>query len=176
AELSRPTRAGHPTGRHVPRQGDPRRGDGSWGREGAQGMSVASPPGQPRWADVNRDVIRTVGMPGNTYFAWMCFVGLVLGCGVLAWAWQIWTGMGAAGKRTRRMWGRYITTFVFWIGIGHAGTLISAVLYLFRAKWRTSIYRGAEAMTVFAVMTAGVFPLIHAGRLWFVYWLWGCVT
>jgi molybdopterin-containing oxidoreductase family membrane subunit len=61
--------------------------------------------------------------------------------------------MGAAGKRTPQMWAMYITTFVFWIGIGHAGTLISAVLYLFRAKWRTSIYRGAEAMTVFAVMT-----------------------
>jgi Ni/Fe-hydrogenase subunit HybB-like protein len=134
-------------------------------------MSVAAPPGQPTWADVNRDVIRTVGMPGNSYFAWMSLVAAILGCGVLAWAFQIWTGMGAAGKRTPQMWAMYITTFVFWIGIGHAGTLISAVLYLFRAKWRTSIYRGAEAMTVFAVMTAGLFPLIHAGRMWFAYWL-----
>ena len=134
-------------------------------------MSVATPPGQPTWADVNRDVVRTVGMPGNTYFAWMCLVGLTLGAGVVAWSWQIWAGMGAAGKRTPQMWAMYITTFVFWIGIGHAGTLISAVLYMFRAKWRTSIYRGAEAMTVFAVMTAGLFPLIHAGRMWFAYWL-----
>jgi Ni/Fe-hydrogenase subunit HybB-like protein len=134
-------------------------------------MSMATQPGQPTWADVNRDVIRTVGMPGNTYFAWMCLVGLTLGAGVVAWSWQIWSGMGAAGKRTPQMWAMYITTFVFWIGIGHAGTLISAVLYLFRAKWRTSIYRGAEAMTVFAVMTAGLFPLIHAGRMWFAYWL-----
>ena len=171
AELPRAARAGHEAGRHLSRQGGARRGAGPRGREGAQGMSVASPPGQPSWSDVNRDVIRTVGMPGNTYFAWMCFVGLVLGCGVAAWAWQIWTGMGAAGKRTPQMWAMYITTFVFWIGIGHAGTLISAVLYLFRAKWRTSIYRGAEAMTVFAVMTAGLFPLIHAGRMWFAYWL-----
>jgi Ni/Fe-hydrogenase subunit HybB-like protein len=134
-------------------------------------MSVANHPGQPSWADVNRDVIRTVGMPGNSYFAWMCLVAATLGCGVLAWAFQIWTGMGAAGKRTPQMWAMYITTFVFWIGIGHAGTLISAILYLFRAKWRTSIFRGAEAMTVFAVMTAGLFPLIHAGRMWFAYWL-----
>ncbi|HEV2053718.1 MAG TPA: NrfD/PsrC family molybdoenzyme membrane anchor subunit [Methylomirabilota bacterium] len=134
-------------------------------------MSVATQPGQPTWADVNRDVIRTVGMPGNGYFAWMCLVAATLGCGVLAWAFQIWTGMGAAGKRTPVMWAMYITTFVFWIGIGHAGTLISAILYLFRAKWRTSIFRGAEAMTVFAVMTAGLFPLIHAGRMWFAYWL-----
>jgi len=134
-------------------------------------MSAATQPGQPSWADVNRDVIRTVGMPGNAYFAWMCFIALTLGAGVLAWTWQIWSGMGEAGKRTPQMWAMYITTFVFWIGIGHAGTLISAVLYLFRAKWRTSIYRGAEAMTVFAVMTAGLFPLIHAGRMWFAYWL-----
>ena len=79
--------------------------------------------------------------------------------------------MGAAGKRTPQMWAMYITTFVFWIGIGHAGTLISAVLYLFRARWRTSIYRAAEAMTIFAVLTAGLFPLIHAGRMWFAYFL-----
>ena len=133
-----------------------------------------SAPGQTRevtWADVNRDVIRTVGMPGNTYFFWMTVIALTLACGVAAWTYQIYTGMGAAGKRTPQMWAMYITTFVFWIGIGHAGTLISAVLYLFRAKWRTSIYRGAEAMTIFAVMTAGLFPLIHAGRMWFAYWL-----
>ena len=123
------------------------------------------------WADVNRDVIRTVGMPGNTYFFWMTVIALTLACGVAAWSYQIYIGMGAAGKRTPQMWAMYITTFVFWIGIGHAGTLISAVLYLFRAKWRTSIYRGAEAMTIFAVMTAGLFPLIHAGRMWFAYWL-----
>src|SRR6266516_3843458 len=101
----------------------------------------------------------------------MCVVGLILTCGILAWTNQIFYGMGEAGKRTPQMWAMYITTLVFWIGIGHAGTLISAILYLFRAKWRTSIYRGAEAMTVFAVMTAGLFPLIHAGRMWFAYWL-----
>ena len=135
---------------------------------------MSAPPNTPApatWADVNRDVIRTIGMPGEKYFAWMCLVALTLACGMAAWAWQIWVGIGAAGKRTPQMWAMYITTFVFWIGIGHAGTLISAILYLFRAKWRTSIYRGAEAMTVFAVMTAGLFPLIHAGRMWFAYWL-----
>ena len=104
---------------------------------------------QPAWADVNRDVIRTIGMPGETYFAWMCLVALTLACGVSAWAWQVWVGIGAAGNRVPQFWAAYIVNFVFWIGIGHAGTLISAVLYLFRARWRTSIYRGAEAMTVF---------------------------
>src|SRR5260370_13649561 len=99
----------------------------------------------------------------------MCLVALTLACGIAAWAWQIWVGIGAAGKRTPQMWAMYITTFVFWIGIGHAGTLISAILYLFRAKWRTSIYRGAEAMTVFAVMTAGLFPLSPAAPIWVAY-------
>ncbi|MFZ1060824.1 MAG: NrfD/PsrC family molybdoenzyme membrane anchor subunit [Candidatus Rokuibacteriota bacterium] len=126
---------------------------------------------QPTYANVNRDVIRTLEPPSPAYFGWMAVVALILTAGIVAWTWQIYAGMGAAGKRTPQMWAMYITTFVFWIGIGHAGTLISAILYLFRARWRTSIYRGAEAMTVFAVLTAGLFPLIHAGRMWFAYWL-----
>src|SRR5262245_10377521 len=132
--------------------------------------TVAAAP-TPSFADVNRDVLRTLQPPSNAYFGWMCLVGLLLAAGSVAWSYQIWFGMGAAGKRTPQMWAMYITTFVFWIGIGHAGTLISAVLYLFRARWRTSIYRAAEAMTIFAVLTAGLFPLIHAGRMWFAYFL-----
>ncbi len=134
-------------------------------------MSTAVERRSPTFADVNRDVIRTLAPPGNLYYAWMSLIGLLLACGILAWTFQIWVGMGAAGKRTPQMWAMYITTFVFWIGIGHAGTLISAILYLFRARWRTSIYRAAEAMTIFAVMTAGLFPLIHAGRMWYAYFL-----
>ncbi len=80
-------------------------------------------------------------------------------------------GMGLMGVSHPVGWGTDIITFVFWIGIGHAGTLISAILFLFRQKWRTSIARTAEAMTVFAVMTAGIFPLLHTGRPWFAYWL-----
>ena len=133
-------------------------------------MSDAQSP-SPTFADVNRDVLRTLDPPGNLYFAWMCVVALLLSGFFFAWAGQVWWGMGMAGKRVPQMWAMYITTFVFWIGIGHAGTLISAILYLFRARWRTSIYRAAEAMTIFAVMTAGLFPLIHAGRMWFAYFL-----
>src|SRR5690606_36344483 len=73
-------------------------------------------------------------------------------------------GMGLIGVNHPTAWGTMIVTFVFWIGIGHAGTLISAILFLFRQKWRTSVARSAEAMTVFAVMTAGLFPLLHTGR------------
>jgi molybdopterin-containing oxidoreductase family membrane subunit len=80
-------------------------------------------------------------------------------------------GTGLLGINNPIGWGTMIITFVFWIGIGHAGTLISAILFLFRQKWRTSVARTAEAMTVFAVMTAGLFPLLHTGRPWLDYWL-----
>ena len=69
------------------------------------------------------------------------------------------------------MWGWDIINFVWWIGIGHAGTLISAILFLLRQRWRTAINRAAEAMTIFAVMCAGIFPVIHVGRVWFAWWL-----
>jgi molybdopterin-containing oxidoreductase family membrane subunit len=83
----------------------------------------------------------------------------------------IFTGVGVWGSNRPNMWAFDITNFVFWVGIGHAGTLISAILFLFRQKWRTGINRFAEAMTIFAVICAGTFPGIHVGRAWFAYWL-----
>jgi molybdopterin-containing oxidoreductase family membrane subunit len=123
------------------------------------------------YADVNRDVLRTLEVPGSRYFAWMTVCALLVLALVLALSWQLYRGLGVTGLRTPQYWALYITNFVFWIGIGHAGTLISAILFLFRARWRTSIFRAAEAMTIFAVMTAGLFPLIHVGRLWFAFFL-----
>src|SRR5678815_3413694 len=79
-------------------------------------------------------------------------------------------GIGVWGNTNTVGWGFPIVNFVFWVGIAHAGTLISAILYLFRQKWRTSINRAAEAMTIFAVACAGLFPIIHAGRPWMLYW------
>ena len=79
--------------------------------------------------------------------------------------------LGVAGYQQPVFWGVYIVTFVFWIGIGHAGTLISAILFLFRAKWRNAVNRGAEALTVFAVITAALFPILHLGRIWKLYFL-----
>ncbi|HZM05906.1 MAG TPA: NrfD/PsrC family molybdoenzyme membrane anchor subunit [Candidatus Saccharimonadales bacterium] len=81
------------------------------------------------------------------------------------------TGVGIWGVQHPVMWGWAIVNFVWWIGIGHAGTLISAILFLLRQRWRTSINRAAEAMTIFAVMCAGIFPLIHIGRIWYGWWL-----
>ncbi|MEM9415729.1 MAG: NrfD/PsrC family molybdoenzyme membrane anchor subunit [Planctomycetota bacterium] len=81
------------------------------------------------------------------------------------------TGVGIWGNNQPVAWGFPIVNFVFWVGIGHAGTLISAILFLFRQNWRTSINRFAEAMTIFAVVCAGIFPGIHVGRPWLAYWL-----
>lgn len=81
------------------------------------------------------------------------------------------TGVGVWGNTNRVMWGWPIVNFVFWIGIGHAGTLISAILFLTRQNWRTSINRAAEAMTIFAVICAGIFPAFHVGRVWMAWYL-----
>ena len=81
------------------------------------------------------------------------------------------TGVGVWGNNNTTMWGWPIVNFVFWIGIGHAGTLISAILFLTRQDWRTSVNRAAEAMTIFAVMCAGIFPAFHVGRVWMAWYL-----
>jgi Ni/Fe-hydrogenase subunit HybB-like protein len=120
---------------------------------------------------VNEDLLSLLRNPTKAWYTLFAIDLLVLAFGAACWAYQIRIGIGAAGKMRPVMWAQYITDFVFWVGIGHAGTLISAVLFLFRARFRNSIYRTAEGMTVFAVMTAGLFPLIHLGRVWFFYWL-----
>lgn len=120
---------------------------------------------------INESVIGMLDPPKLPYYGLIAtFVTMVL-IGASCWAYQIYMGMGVASINNPVGWGVYITDFVFWVGIAHSGTLISAILFLFRARWRTSIYRSAEAMTVFAVLTAGLFPLIHLGRVWFAYWL-----
>lgn len=97
----------------------------------------------------------------------LTFVG-ILGVMVL---YLFFTGVGVWNLNRPVGWAFDITNFVFWVGIGHAGTLISAILFLFRQKWRTGINRFAEAMTIFAVVCAGLFPGIHVGRVWYIYWV-----
>lgn len=94
----------------------------------------------------------------------------MLGIMGLAIAYLVWNGVGVWGLNNPVGWGWAIVNFVWWVGIGHAGTLISAILFLFRQRWRTSINRAAEAMTIFAVMCALVFPTFHVGRVWVIYW------
>ncbi|MEE8299028.1 MAG: NrfD/PsrC family molybdoenzyme membrane anchor subunit [Thermodesulfobacteriota bacterium] len=123
------------------------------------------------YARVNDDIIRMLDKP--TFKWWALFLPTLffVGFGLFCFIYQVYTGLGVAGYRHPVFWGVYITNFVFWVGIAHSGTLISAILYLFRANFRMSIYRIAEAMTVFAVLTAGLFPIIHLGRPWNFYWL-----
>jgi molybdopterin-containing oxidoreductase family membrane subunit len=120
---------------------------------------------------VERDVLSAMTKPGRLYYLTLFCTGSVFLLGLALWGYQMLTGMGVAGITHPVGWGVYITNFVFWVGIAHSGTLISAVLFLFRAKFRRSFNRSAEAMTVFAVMTAGLFPLIHLGRSWYFFWL-----
>src|SRR5262249_42083719 len=122
-------------------------------------------------ADVTRDVVGTLGTPSRGYLMLLfSAIGLFL-VGLVTFGILVKDGLGHAGYQPPIFWAVYITTFVFWIGIGHAGTLISAILFLFRSPWRTAVYRSTEAMTVVAVMTAGLFPILHIGRQWIFYWL-----
>jgi len=123
-------------------------------------------------SQTNRDVMSVfMERPG---LGWLLLVGLCaagLAGGAITWIYQIYMGLGIAGYSHPIFWGAYIVTFVFWVGIAHAGTLISAILFLFRAKWRNAINRSAEAMTIFAVFTAQLFLGIHVGRIWKAYFI-----
>jgi len=128
--------------------------------------------GKPTFHEVTEAVARPVEWkpPVGWYVAFSVSVAL-LGLFGVSIAWLVWEGVGIWGNNVPVGWGWPIVNFVFWVGIGHAGTLISAVLFLVRQRWRTSINRAAEAMTIFAVMCALVFPTIHTGRPWLVYWM-----
>src|SRR5262245_48234005 len=108
---------------------------------------------------------------GRTW--WTLFILSALGTLLFAFTitYTFAKGIGTWGNNIPVAWAFAITNFVWWIGIGHAGTFISAFLLLLEQKWRTSINRFAEAMTLFAVMQAGLFPLLHLGRPWYFYWL-----
>ncbi|MFZ5515008.1 MAG: NrfD/PsrC family molybdoenzyme membrane anchor subunit [Candidatus Zhuqueibacterota bacterium] len=121
--------------------------------------------------DINRRVLDPIRKPGIGFYLLMLLFLSFVAFGVTCLGLQIFKGLGLAGINNPVGWGIYLVNFVFWVGIAHSGTLISAILYLFRSRWRTSVNRIAEAMTVFAVMMAGLFPLIHVGRIWFAYWL-----
>ncbi|MGH0036658.1 MAG: NrfD/PsrC family molybdoenzyme membrane anchor subunit [Myxococcota bacterium] len=129
------------------------------------------PSAPPKDSRINRDILAVTKGVSWPYFVLLGLAVLGVVQAIATLAYQTYVGLGVAGYQAPIFWGVYIITFVFWIGIGHAGTLISAILFLFRAKWRNAINRGAEAMTVFAVLTAALFPLIHIGRLWKFYFL-----
>ena len=122
--------------------------------------------------DISVDIAKPIETSANKWW-WslfgVSFMAMLWGFGCIFYT--IGTGVGVWGLNNTVGWAWDITNFVWWVGIGHAGTLISAVLLLFRQKWRLSINRSAEAMTIFAVVQAGLFPLIHMGRIWVGYWV-----
>ena len=122
-------------------------------------------------SDVTRDIARPIlNNPTTSWKIGFTMSLIFLGVFGVSLLYTLWTGIGVWNINKSVMWGWDITNFVFWVGIGHAGTLISAVLLLFRQKWRMSINRSAEAMTIFAVICAAMFPVFHMGRVWVGYW------
>ncbi len=126
---------------------------------------------QIEWAKINADVMRSMENPRMAYWVAVVICLLMISCAVVAEIYQYNVGMGVAGLNNPHMWDLYIATFVFWIGMSHSGTLLSAILHIIHADWRKPIYRFAEAMTTFSLMTAGLFPIIHLGRVWNMYWV-----
>jgi Ni/Fe-hydrogenase subunit HybB-like protein len=128
--------------------------------------------GKKSYHQMTEDICRPVEGKANKYW-WMSFI---IAATAMIWGftclfYTIGTGIGTWGLNKTVGWAWDITNFVWWIGIGHAGTLISAILLLFRQRWRMGVNRSAEAMTIFAVMCAGIFPLFHTGRPWLDYWM-----
>ncbi|TPE42572.1 NrfD/PsrC family molybdoenzyme membrane anchor subunit [Pontibacter mangrovi] len=128
--------------------------------------------GGKTYHDITEDVCRQVEAKPNARWAAALAVALVgLAIFIYSVYRTLWFGIGEWGLNKTVGWAWDITNFVWWVGIGHAGTLISAILLLFRQKWRTSINRAAEAMTIFAVICAAMFPVLHMGRPWLAYWV-----
>lgn len=122
-------------------------------------------------SEINQAVLEPMFRSSWKFWLLVAFLGALVLWGLYAWGYLIYWGMGTAGINRPVYWGFFIATFVFWVGISHAGTMISAVLRLLKADWRRPITRGAEAMTAFALMMAGLFPFIHLGRVWKFYWM-----
>ncbi|MFC2085398.1 NrfD/PsrC family molybdoenzyme membrane anchor subunit [Bacteroidota bacterium] len=130
-------------------------------------QEVAVVTGKPPLREIDEIIAKPLeSKPDKKFFIALSITLSMLGIGAIALALSFYYGTGLWGNNNPVGWGFPIVNFVFWVGIGHAGTLISAILFLLRQKWRTGIARFAEGMTIFAVMTAGIFPLIHVGRPW----------
>src|SRR6266702_2180339 len=120
---------------------------------------------------INEDLLRPLRQTSVWFFLLIVGLGIIVLAGVGSWMYQIWNGLAVSGIKWPVYWAFYVTNFVFWIGISHAGTLISAILRLVNATWRRPVTRCAEAITVFALMIGAMFPIIHLGRPWLFFWL-----
>ncbi len=124
-----------------------------------------------QYADVNRDVVRSLVETGRGYYTTLAIaIAVTLICFFFPWFYQLFYGIGAAGNNHPAVWGTYLASFIFWIGLSHSGTLLSCVLHITNSEWRKAMYRSAEAMTLFSLMVAATMVLVHLGRPWFVHW------
>ena len=119
---------------------------------------------------ITDDLLRPLQAASGRYWSFLALFGGIIVAALCAYGWQIYAGIGVAGIRRPVFWGFYITNFVFWIGLSHAGTLISAILRLANATWRRPVTRCAEVITVFALSIGATFPIIHLGRPWLAFW------
>ncbi len=117
------------------------------------------------------DLLKPLQRTGALWYIWVLFLATIVASGLFSWWMQMYRGFGLTGLGWPVYWGFLITDFVFWIGISHAGTLISAILRLVQAEWRRPVTRCAEVITAFALMIGGLFPIIHLGRPWLFFWL-----
>ncbi len=123
------------------------------------------------YKDVNKDILSIITDTGRAYYVLLIFFfGGACTFFSLPWVYQIYVGQGVTGLRIPNVWGIYLVNFVFWVGIAHAGTLISAMLYITNTPWRRAIARSAETMTLFALFLVTFFIFIHMGRPWNFYW------
>src|SRR5437773_2827541 len=120
---------------------------------------------------MNQDLLRPLLRTSTRFYVAVPVLGAIVLAAVGAFAYQVWNGIGVWGINRPVFWAFDITNFVFWIGITHAGTLISAILRLANATWRRPVTRCAEVITVFALMIGAMFPIIHLGRPWLFFWL-----
>jgi molybdopterin-containing oxidoreductase family membrane subunit len=120
---------------------------------------------------IETDTLATVTRTSGRYWLGVGAAAAVVGVGAWAWSVMLRTGLGVTGLDAPVMWGAMITTFVFFIGVSHSGTLVSAILYFTRSPLRAGIGRSAEAMTVIAILTAGLYPIIHIGRSWYFFFV-----
>lgn len=125
----------------------------------------------PDDATIVEEILRPMARTTWRYWVLLGVLLAIILAGAGTFLWMARTGMGVTGLGRPNMWGLFIASFVFWIGLSHSGTLISAILRLTNAEWRRPVVRAAEAMTLFTIMVAGLFPILHLGRAWLFYWL-----
>ena len=134
-------------------------------------MSEPAHPVTKSATQLNDEMLSSLRTPTWKWYGLALFLGAVVAWGMAAFSYQVYTGMSVTGLDRPVMWGVYIVNFVFWIGLSHSGTMVSAILRLSQANWRRPILRAAETMTVFCVAVGGLFPLIHLGRNWVFFYL-----